>query len=149
MNPHITDRYWMNIAKQVAEASTCRVKVGCIILWKNTIVGMGYNGSIHGDEHCEDVGCLFVDNPTHGKSCIRTIHAEMNAILKCEQRGDAKNPLSVYSTHQPCLICFKMLRQIGVYKICYENPYIDGWRDKLHERLISQVKAPYMYRIPT
>jgi dCMP deaminase len=127
----------MEIVRSVAKASTCRVKIGCIILKKNTIVGVGYVGSVHGDIHCEDVGCLFVDAPHQGssdsgKSCIRTIHAEMNAILKCQIRGSVDDGwLDCYSIYQPCLICFKLLLQIGVRHIYYEKLYKDEWRDVL------------------
>jgi len=142
MNQNIDNYYWMNIVKTVAHASTCRVKIGCIIVQHNYIVGMGYLGSIHGANHCTDVGCLLVDNhgikgsSDTGKSCIRTIHAESNAVLKCTARGSHNDGwLHCYSTYSPCLECFKLLMQIGVRSFTYEKPYKDIYRDMLISNL--------------
>lgn len=136
MNRHITDKAWMKIVEFIAQFSTCRVKVGALIVQNNIIVATGYVGSVSGDEHCEDVGCLLVDNnkmygsDNSGKSCIRTIHAEANAVLKCSARGNNNcNWLTLYSTYQPCLNCTKLLLSIGVTRICYQLGYVDKNRD--------------------
>lgn len=155
MNKNINDSYWTRMVDQIAEASTCRVKIGAIILKNKLVVGMGYNGSIHGDTHCDDDGCLFVDNhgirgsSDSGKSCIRTIHAELNAILKTEVRGTENSGwLTCYSTYQPCHMCFQALLQIGVRKIVYKNPYKDLWRDEYYRNLDVAIKNDVnMYRI--
>ena len=138
MNKNINDKYWMSIVDTVAQASTCRVKIGTVIVHRNTVVGMGYVGSISGDHHCSDsdIGCLLVNNhgvkgsSDSGKSCIRTIHAETNAVLKCTERGSHKNGwLTCYSTYSPCLECFKLLLQIGVRQFIFEKNYKDINRD--------------------
>jgi dCMP deaminase len=144
MNKNINHEYWMNIVKAVAEASTCRVKIGCIILKENYIVGIGYLGSISGDYHCNDEikdaeirGCLLVDNNglqgsgDGNKSCIRTVHAEMNAVLKTQARGIEGNWLTSYSTYSPCINCYKALLQIGVRSFYFEKEYKDVNRDIL------------------
>lgn len=144
-NKNINHNYWMRICDELAKASTCRVQIACIILHHNIIVGVGYNGSISGDHHCSDVGCLFVENPnagsgSSGQSCIRTIHAEMNAILKCMVRGnDVDGWLKAYCTYQPCINCFKALVQLGVRHIIYKKPYKDLWRDKLLDNLANSL----------
>ena len=136
MNPHITNNYWMNIAKEVANASTCRVKVGCVLVLNKQIVGMGFVESVHGDYHCIDVGCNLVSSPHRGssdtgESCIRTIHAEVNAVLKCTARGTGTfGWIECYSTHYPCLDCLKALLQIGVRNIFYLKQYKDEWREQ-------------------
>lgn len=137
MNERITPKFWMRIAQQIAEASTCRAKVGCILVHKKSIVGHGYVGSVHGDVHCNDeAGHLLVDAPhrgstTTGTTCIRTIHAEVNAVLKCTVRGSRETKwIECYSTYQPCLDCTKILLQIGVRKIYYWKRYKDDWRDQ-------------------
>lgn len=157
MNKNITDEYWMKMVRQLAEASTCRVKVGCIILQKNLVIGMGYVGSISGDYHCNELvdegiehdsgnGCLLVDNrgkkgsSDFGKSCIRTIHAEMNAVLKTTVRGTKDNWLSCYCSYTPCLECMKLLLQIGVRKIIWEQFYRDEDRDYYIEDLSDDIK---------
>lgn len=142
MNKKIDDNYWMNITRQVAKASTCRVEVGCVLVHKNIIVGVGYVGSISGDDHCCDVSCIMVDNyglkgsSNSDQSCIRTIHAETNAILKCSVRGSKDNGwIECYSTYSPCLDCTKLLLQIGVRKFVFEKDYRDINRDKYLSRI--------------
>jgi dCMP deaminase len=131
-------RYFLRIASDIAEASTCRVKVGAVITKDKLIVGMGYVGSVHGDWHCNELpnGCLLVDNHgvkgsgDSGQSCIRTVHAEMNAVLKTMVRGNEHDGwLTCYCTHKPCLECTKALLQIGVRDITYINDYRDDYRD--------------------
>lgn len=126
-----TEDYWMDLVDQVAKASTCRVNVGCILMKDFQIVGTGYVGSTSGDEHCQDVGCLMVETDIHGssdthQSCIRTTHAELNAVLKCQERGR----LFAFCTYQPCLRCLQAMLQIGVRVIVYHKPYRDIWRDR-------------------
>ena len=135
MNKNINKYYWINIAKMVAEASTCFTKVGAIIIYQNEIKGMGYSGSIHKDDHCINTNCIKVNNhfekgfSNSGESCIRTIHAEINAILKCNIRGTIKNWLEIYTTHQPCLDCIKISLQIGIRKFYWIKDYRDINRD--------------------
>jgi len=144
MNTRITPEYWMHIAVDVAKAATCRANVGCVLIHKKIIVGMGYVGSVHGDVHCIETIAQSMAQHQHllvktgvrgstltGTSCIRTIHAEMNAILKCTMRGSREGGwIECYCTYQPCLECTKVLLQIGVRKMFYLNPYKDEWRDK-------------------
>lgn len=129
MNAKINPSYWLRIAKEIAKASTCKAQVGCVLVHKKTIVGMGYVGSIHGDAHCDEAGHIDIPAEHRGKNgvtCIRTIHAEMNAILKCMVRGSKENGwIECYSTHSPCLECAKHLLQIGAREIYYIHPYAD------------------------
>lgn len=135
MNLNLNHNYWMEHCDVASKASTCRVKIACVIVRDNILLGIGYNGSASGDDHCADIGCLFVENPiagsgSTGKSCIRTIHAEMNAVLKCTARGNKKDGWLVsYSSYQPCLNCTKALIQIGVRTFVWKTPYKDEWRD--------------------
>lgn len=135
MNVKINDELWMGIAMQLATASTCRVQVGCVLVQDNEYIAGGYVGSVSGDEHCQDVECLLVNNhgtkgsSASGKSCIRTVHAEMNAVLRCKVRGTNYSPIVAYCTHQPCLECTKALLSIGVKRIVYHSEYRDVHRD--------------------
>lgn len=141
MNSKICQKYWMQIAIDVAKASTCRADVGCVLVHKKTLVGMGYVGSVHGDRHClvvhqqADHHILMKTDrqgsTKKGNTCIRTIHAEMNAVLKCTVRGSKEGGwIDAYSTYQPCLDCTKVLLQIGVRTIYYMKPYKDTWREE-------------------
>lgn len=124
--------YFMDIAKTVATRSTCdRAFVGCVLVNKdNRIVTTGYNGSISGDEHCYEAGHYMRDG-----HCIRTIHAEMNALLYCSKEGISVKNTTCYVTHFPCLNCTKALIQAGVSKIYYHEGYrIDDYAIELLEK---------------
>lgn len=111
------DSYFIDIAQMVATRSTCdRANVGAVIVKDKKIVGTGYNGSIHGTLHCSDVGHLM-----HEGHCVRTIHAEINAILHAE-RGDLVGS-TCYVTHRPCPECTKHLNQAGVKEVIYLYDY--------------------------
>ena len=77
----------------------------------NRIIAGGYNGSVAGEVHCIDVGCLIEDD-----HCIRTIHAEMNALLQCAKQGVSSDNATIYVTHFPCLNCTKSIIQAGIKK---------------------------------
>jgi dCMP deaminase len=116
------DKYFSDIAQMVSERATCtRLHVGCVLVKDKRIISTGYNGSISGDEHCEDVGCYVVDG-----HCIRTIHAERNALAQCARHGIATDGATAYITHFPCLDCAKMLIQAGVKRIVYGQSYRDS-----------------------
>jgi dCMP deaminase len=111
------DGYFINIAETVAGRATCtRLKVGCVITRDKQIIATGYNGSIHGHPHCTEVGCL---TNSEGR-CIRTIHAEQNAIIHA--RTDLTNSIA-YITHEPCDTCTKLLIQAGVAEVIYLHAY--------------------------
>jgi dCMP deaminase len=113
------DTYFMNVAKEIAKRSTCnRAEVGALIVKNKRIIGQGYNGSISGHDHCDDVGHLLVDC-----SCKRTVHAEMNALMMCVRFGISVEESTVYVTHQPCQDCTKHLNQAGVKRIIYLHDY--------------------------
>ena len=96
--------YFMNIAREVATRSTCdRKSVGAVIVRGKTILSTGYNGSIKGAEHCNDV-----DHEMENDHCVRTIHAEANAIVQAAKHGTRIEDSEIYVTASPCYNCFKM-----------------------------------------
>lgn len=112
-------QYFIAQASVVSLRSTCtRLNVGAVIVRKNRIIASGYNGSVDDSSHCIDEGCYIVDN-----HCVRTVHAEMNAILQCARFGVATEGTEMYVTHFPCLHCTKHIIQSGVNKIYYEADY--------------------------
>lgn len=122
----------MQIAEIVATRSTCdRAIVGCLIVNNdNRIVSTGYNGSISGNPHCDDVGHTMRDG-----HCIATIHAEMNALLYCAKEGISVKECRIYVTHFPCLNCTKALIQSGIKRIYFKNSYrIDDYAIELLNR---------------
>jgi dCMP deaminase len=113
------DEYFMGIAEQVATRSTCdRASVGCVVVRDKTIVSTGYNGSMRGKPHCDDVGHLMQDG-----HCVRTVHAEQNAIAQAAKNGASINDATAYITHCPCWVCFKLLVNAGVKRIMYRDSY--------------------------
>ena len=113
------DEYFMAQSHLLSLRSTCsRLSVGATIVKDKRIVSGGYNGSIKGDEHCIDVGCKVVEG-----HCVRTIHAEINAILQCSRFGVGTEGATIYVTHFPCLNCTKSIIQAGIKEICYANDY--------------------------
>ncbi|MDQ4128971.1 MAG: dCMP deaminase family protein [Actinomycetota bacterium] len=119
------DEYFMRIALEVATRSTCpRLAVGAVIVRDKRILTTGYNGSPSGLPHCEDVGCLIriVDGR---ESCQRTLHAEQNAIIQAAYHGVSVTGSSIYSTHQPCLMCVKMIMNAGIDEVYFAAGYPD------------------------
>ncbi|MBU0278048.1 MULTISPECIES: ComE operon protein 2 [unclassified Gemella] len=113
------DEYFMAQSHLLSLRSTCsRLSVGATIVRDKRIVAGGYNGSIKGDEHCIDTGCKVVEG-----HCVRTIHAEINAILQCAKFGVSTEFGTIYVTHFPCLNCTKAIIQAGIKEICYANDY--------------------------
>lgn len=112
--------YFMGIAESIAQRGTCdRAFVGAVIVNNdNRIVSTGYNGSISGDDHCIDTKHKMRDS-----HCIRTIHAEQNALYYCAKEGIKVKGCSIYVTHFPCLNCTKALIQSGIEYIYYKNDY--------------------------
>ena len=111
--------YFMNIAKEVATRSTCdRKYVGAVIVREKTILSTGYNGSIKGLPHCDEAGHEMVDD-----HCIRTTHAEANAIVQAAKNGIEINKSDIYVTASPCYNCFKLIANGGIKTIYYGEFY--------------------------
>lgn len=122
------DQYFMVQAALLASRSTCkRLSVGAVLVRDKRIIAGGYNGSVSGDDHCIDEGCYL-----HDGHCVRTIHAEMNAILQCARFGMSTDGASLYVTDFPCLQCTKSLLQAGIKEINYiRNYHNDDYAMKL------------------
>ena len=113
--------YFMNIAREVATRSTCdRKHVGAVIVREKTSLATGYNGSIKGLPHCNEVGCEMVDG-----HCVRTTHAEANAIVQAAKNGIQINQSEIYVTASPCYDCFKLIANAGINVIYYDEFYRD------------------------
>lgn len=121
--------YFMNIAHEVATRSTCdRKHVGAVIVNEKTILSTGYNGSIRGLPHCDDADHEMLDG-----HCIRTTHAEANAIAQAAKNGVAVNRSEIYVTASPCYNCFKLIANAGIKKIYFAEFYRD-------DRILSHAK---------
>jgi dCMP deaminase len=115
------DEYFLKLAMLASERATCpRMHCGCVLVKDKNVIATGYNGSIPGDDHCEDAGCLLVDN-----HCVRTVHAEMNALIQAARRGHAVEGASAYITNMPCTTCSKSLITAGVKRVVIFSEYHD------------------------
>ena len=115
------DDYFLQIAFTVAQRSTCdRAHVGCALVRDRRILTTGYNGAPAGLPHCDDVGHLLVDG-----HCVRTLHAEQNALIQAALHGVGTEGATAYVTHQPCLTCAKMLINAGIRRVVYAGHYPD------------------------
>ena len=107
----------MNIAHEVATRSTCdRKHVGAVIVHDKTILSTGYNGSIKGLPHCQDAGCEMGDS-----LCVRTSHAEANAIVQAAKNGVSIDKSEIYVTASPCYDCFKLIANAVITKFTKKN----------------------------
>ena len=121
--------YFMEITRLVAERSTCtRRKVGAIAVKDKRILATGYNGAPAGMADCFEVGCLRarlgIKSGERHELC-RGLHAEQNVIIQCAVHGVSLHGAEIYCTHQPCLICSKMLINCGIRAVFFGEPYPD------------------------
>ncbi len=130
--------YFMNIAEQVATRSTCsRKHVGAVIVRDKTILSTGYNGSLRGAPHCDEVG-----HDIENDHCVRTVHAEANAVAQAAKHGIQIDQSEIYVTASPCLTCFKLVANAGITKIHYKEFYRD---ERITEYAkLAGVKLVYM-----
>jgi dCMP deaminase len=132
------DLYFMQIARQVATRATCdRKHVGAVIVRAKNILATGYNGSIGGLGHCDEEGHMMEEG-----HCVRTIHAEANAVIQAAKNGVSIDGGSIYVTASPCWGCFKMIANAGLRKIVYGEFYRDQRIFEFAQRLgIELVKV--------
>lgn len=113
------DDYFMDIAFAAAKRATCpRKRVGAVIAKNKNILTTGYNGSLPDFDHCDNVGCDIKNN-----HCVRTIHAEVNAILQAAKNGTCIDGATLYVTARPCDNCAKLAAGAGIVKILYSEEY--------------------------
>ena len=137
------DGYFMSIARLVAQRSTClRRQVGAVIVKNKRILATGYNGAPSGIIHCSENGCLRKQlkiPPGERHEICRGIHAEQNAIIQAATFGVNISNAVIYTTHQPCFICTKMIINAHISHIYY----IDEYPDALAIEMLKQAKLPY------
>ena len=115
------DEYFMRIAVDVSSRSTCdRKHVGALIVRDRNILSTGYNGSVSGLPHCDDVGHIMENG-----HCIATIHAESNSIIQAAKHGVSIDGASIYTTASPCWNCFKLIVNSGMRRILFGEFYRD------------------------
>jgi dCMP deaminase len=128
------DAYFMQIAHLVSTRATCpRRSVGAVIVRDKHVLATGYNGAPSGLPHCPEQGPT-ADWPTgcmRAGHCIRSLHAEQNALLQAAKNGIACQDATIYVTCQPCNACAKMIINGGIRRVIYEGDYPDEFSKEL------------------
>lgn len=123
------DEYFLEIAFVVGKRATClRKNVGAVIVRDKRILATGYNGAPSGMDHCLEIGCIRdlekIPSGTRQEKC-RAVHAEQNAIIQAAIHGVSIAGATIYCTHQPCILCAKMIINSNIKKVVYANLYPD------------------------
>ena len=129
------DEYFINILEIVGTRSTCdRGKSGCVITKNNRILTTGYIGSPIGTAHCDDVGhemhTVCHEDGHETRHCIRTAHAEQNAIATAARFGVALEGATLYCHMTPCYVCAKIIINAGIKRVVCNKDYHAGERSK-------------------
>jgi len=129
------DEYFMEITKMVGTRGTCdRGYSGCVITKDKRIVSAGYVGSPIGLPHCDDIGhemhTVKHEDEHETRHCIRTAHAEQNAIVQAARFGIALEGSTLYCKMTPCYTCGKMIINAGIKRVVSEQDYHGGDRTK-------------------
>lgn len=125
------DDYFLELADTVSKRATCdRGRSGCVIVKDKRILVTGYVGSPIGMPHCDEVGHLMktVINEDGSKSdhCMRTVHAEQNAVCQAAKLGVSIDGATVYCRMTPCRTCAMLLINCGVKRVFCERKYHAG-----------------------
>ncbi|HVE81268.1 MAG TPA: cytidine/deoxycytidylate deaminase family protein [Myxococcales bacterium] len=138
------DEYFMSIAGQVASRATCdRKHVGALLVRDKTILSTGYNGSIRGLPHCDDVGHMMENG-----HCVATVHAEANAIIQAARNGVRIDGATIYTTASPCWPCFKLIANSGCVRIVFGEFYRDQRIFEYAEKLAIQLVGLGIEAVP-
>jgi len=136
------DEYFLEIVKVVASGATCdRGRNGAVIVKNRRMLTTGYVGSPIGLPHCDEVGHMLHDvvdeNGKISKHCVRTIHAEQNAILQAALHGVSTEGSTIYTKFEPCFVCAKMIINAGIKRVVCERRY---HADRLTRRIFKEAQ---------
>ena len=138
------DKRFMELTEQVATWSSCLKddrQVGAVIVKNKRILSTGYNGAPEGVKSCKEKGeCIRIKNGiasgTHLETCY-SVHAEQNAIVSAARLGVSLEGATLYCTHQPCVICAKLIVNAGIKRVVYR----DGYPDKFAVEVLNEANV--------
>jgi dCMP deaminase len=140
------DEYFIELVDKVAERATCdRGKSGCVIVKDKRILCTGYVGSPPGFPHCDEVGHqlkkVINEDGNITQHCVRTIHAEQNALAQAAKYGIPLQNTTLYCTMEPCRVCAMLIISVGVKKVVAKKRYhaAQETRDLFHKAGIEFV----------
>lgn len=122
------DEYFVEIAKTVAKRSTCdRGRSGCVIAKDKRLLVTGYVGAPPGMKHCDEVGHLMKkmthEDGNESWHCVRTIHAEQNALIQAAKQGTAIEGTTIYCKMTPCRTCAMLIARAGITRVVCQKKY--------------------------
>ncbi len=123
------DQYFLNLIEPIGSRGTCdRGRAGSVIVSQNhTILATGYAGSPPGQPHCDDVGHMMItridDKGNQSQHCVRTLHAEENAILQCAKDGIRLEGATMYTKMVPCYNCAMRIVRVGINRVVAQKRY--------------------------
>lgn len=129
------DEYFLNLVEMVGTRGTCdRGRSGCVISRDKRIISTGYVGSPVGVAHCDQSGhemhTVVQEDGAESQHCIRTTHAEQNAIVNAARFGMALEGATLYCHMTPCYVCAKMIINAGIKRVVCNKDYHKGERSK-------------------
>ena len=127
----IWDEYFMEVCRAIAKRATCdRGRSGCVIARDNQLLVTGYVGAPRGLPHCDDVGHQFKkvqhEDGSISQHCVRTVHAEQNAICQAAKRGISIDGATLYCKMTPCRTCAMLIINCGIKRVIAEKRYHDS-----------------------
>jgi dCMP deaminase len=125
------DEYFMEVADAIAKRATCdRGRSGCVIARDKMILATGYVGAPTGLPHCDDVGHqlkkVVHEDGTVTQHCVRTVHAEQNAICQAARHGIGIEGATLYCRMTPCRTCAMLIINCGIRRVVCERKYHAG-----------------------
>ena len=122
------DEYFLGLMDEVGKRGTCdRGRSGCVVVRGKQIVCTGYVGSPEGFPHCDEVGHLMKEvvgeDGKSGMHCMRTIHAEQNAICQAAKHGISLKGCTLYCKMEPCRVCAMLIISVGITKVIAKKKY--------------------------
>lgn len=142
------DEYFMEVAEAISKRGTCdRGRSGCVIAKDKQLLATGYVGSPVGFPHCDEVGHK-IEKLTHANGkvtqhCVRTVHAEQNAIVQAAKRGVSIDGATIYCRMTPCRVCAMLIVNAGIKRVYCERKYHDAAEP---ERIIRLAKVRLKYK---
>jgi len=128
MNRPSWDEYFIGLMEEIGKRATCdRGRSGAVIVKDKRILCTGYVGSPPGIKHCDEIGHLMKkvidDDGTERQHCVRTIHAEQNAIIQAAKYGIPIEGATLYCKMEPCRVCAMMIIGVGIKRVVCQKKY--------------------------
>jgi dCMP deaminase len=143
------DEYFMEVCEAISKRATCdRGRSGCVIAKGNQLLVTGYVGAPAGLPHCDEAGHQFKqmihENGAVTTHCVRTVHAEQNAICQAAKRGIPIEGATLYCRMTPCRTCAMLIINCGIVRVVCQRRYHDA--DDSEDMLkTAGTKLEYVY----